>query len=233
MTRARLSRIFWIGAAAILVVAALIGVAAVVGGNFSSTDGKILLTLGALLLAGATGFAGLSLVERNVATPLGRSSVVVAGCGFLLVLVAIWTASESLSRPAGTASVAMVALLLATTNRLRVRDQHLLPLWGGAVAVLLVATLLTISAIWVEDGGSGLAKAIAAFWILSVLGWLLVPVLQRLAKVAAAPPAAHRVLATLDNVDVLTTANMAAGDVPIDASAVAPGEHLVLRRRAR
>jgi hypothetical protein len=58
VTRARLRRIFWIGAAAILVVAALIGVAAVAGGHFSSTDGKILLTLGALLLAGATGFAG-------------------------------------------------------------------------------------------------------------------------------------------------------------------------------
>jgi hypothetical protein len=42
--RSRLTRIFWIGAATILVVAALIAITAVAGGNFSSTDGKILLT---------------------------------------------------------------------------------------------------------------------------------------------------------------------------------------------
>jgi hypothetical protein len=127
----------------------------------------------------------------------------------------------------------MGALLLATTNRLRVRDQHLLPLWGGAVAVLLVATLLTFAAIWTERARSVLAKAIAAFWILSVLGWLLVPVLQRLARVDAAPAAtADRVLATLHGVELLVTRNAAEGDVTVDASAVSPGEMLVLRRRA-
>ena len=67
MTRARLSRIFWTGAAAILVVAALVAITAVVGGSFSPSDGKTLLTLGVLLLAGATAFAGLSLVERYIA----------------------------------------------------------------------------------------------------------------------------------------------------------------------
>ena len=49
MTRRRLVRTFWISAAAALVVAALIALAAVVRGDFSDTDGRILITLAALL----------------------------------------------------------------------------------------------------------------------------------------------------------------------------------------
>ena len=49
MTGLRLSRIFWIGAAAILIAAALVAVAAIVRGDFSDTDGRILGTLGAAL----------------------------------------------------------------------------------------------------------------------------------------------------------------------------------------
>ncbi len=41
----RVTRIFWLGAAAALVVAALVAIAAIVGGSFDDTDGRILLTL--------------------------------------------------------------------------------------------------------------------------------------------------------------------------------------------
>ena len=236
MTRAGLTRSFWIGAATVLIVAALVAITAVIGGSFSDTDGKILLTLGVLLLAGATAFAGLSLVERGVARELGRVAIAIAAIGFVLDLIAIWAEAESLARAAGTASVAMLALLLATTNRLRVRDQRFVPLWGGTLAALALATALTTAAIWAEDAGSGLGKAIAAFWILSVLGWFLVPVLQRLAgttAVAASYPAAERVIATLDGVDVLVTTIPVEGDALIDASATTRGEYLVLRRRTQ
>jgi len=234
VNRNRLSRLFWTGAAAVFVVAALIAITAVVGGSFSDTDGKILLTLGVLLLTGATAFAGLSLVERRVARELGRVAIAIAAIGFILDLTAIWAESEGLSRSAGTASVAMLALLLGTTNRLRVRDRRFVPLWGGTMAALALATALTTAAIWADDAGSGLGKAIAAFWILSVLGWFLVPILQRRASADLTPqgePGPDRPLATLDGVDAIITANVAAGDVPVDPSAAAPGERLVLRRR--
>ena len=45
MSRVRLSRIFWIGAAAILVGAALVALAAVVRGDFSENDGRILVNM--------------------------------------------------------------------------------------------------------------------------------------------------------------------------------------------
>ena len=89
MTRRRLARTFWIGAAAALVVAALIALAAVLRGDFSDTDGRILGTLAALLLAGGTVISGLVLVDRDEAL-LGRVAVVVAPVGFGLLAYAIW-----------------------------------------------------------------------------------------------------------------------------------------------
>ena len=51
----RLRRLFWIGAAGLLGLAALISIVALLRGEFTETDGKILGTLGAALLAGSAG----------------------------------------------------------------------------------------------------------------------------------------------------------------------------------
>jgi hypothetical protein len=64
VTKLRLKRIFWMGAAAIVVAAALVALAAVVKGDFSDTDGRILVTLAALLYTGGAAICGLALVDR-------------------------------------------------------------------------------------------------------------------------------------------------------------------------
>ena len=51
MTRRRLTRVFWPGAAAIVAAPALISLVAVLRGGFSQTDGRILGTLGWILAA--------------------------------------------------------------------------------------------------------------------------------------------------------------------------------------
>jgi hypothetical protein len=86
--RLRPSRIFWIGAAALRVAAALVALGAVARGDFSDTDGRILSTLGAALLAGSTLIAGLTLAERGARAP-GWACAAVAVPGFALVLYAI------------------------------------------------------------------------------------------------------------------------------------------------
>jgi len=237
VTRAKLRRVFWIGAATILVLAALIAIGAIVAGGFSSTDGKILASLGSVLLAGATAFAGLALVEGRTAPALGQASVAVGAVGLAILLTAIWSESDTLGRWAGTTSVTLVALLLATTNRLLLRLPSLTPVWGATLGAISIATLLTVAAIWSKASSSGLGKTIAAFWILSVLGWLLVPVLQRTALAGAAAvstvaaPSTQRVVATLADVDALATGQPQEGDLVVDVSSLAPGELLVLRRR--
>lgn len=236
MNRAKLRRTFWVVAATILVVAALIAIVAIVTGGFSSTDGKILASLGSVLLTGATAFSGLALVERRTAPLLGWASAVVGAVGLVILLAAVWAESDTLGRLAGTASVTLAGLLLATTNRLLVRLPSLVPVWGGTGGAISVATLLTAAAIWSSSESAGLAKTVAAFWILSVLGWLLVPVLQRTALAGAistvVAPGTPRVVATLGDVDALATGNPEEGDLVVDISKLAPGEQLVLRRRA-
>ena len=235
MTRSRLSRIFWISAATILVVAALIAIGAIVNGGFSDNDGRILGSLGSLLFAGGTAFAGLALVEQRKFLPLGWAAVATGAIGFALLVTAIWRdGGDTLGRFAVTALTLLAAMLLATTNRLLLRNSRLLPLWGSTVALLSVATLLTVAAIWNSVGsGSGLVKAIATFWILGILGWFLVPVLQRFtASARPEGPQEERVLAMLDAIEVLATARPREGDISVEPPALAPGERLVLRRRA-
>ena len=70
--RVRLARLFWTGAAALLGAAALVAVAAVLRGDFTETDGKILGILATALLAGGVALAGLALVERREGGRLAR-----------------------------------------------------------------------------------------------------------------------------------------------------------------
>jgi hypothetical protein len=228
-TGLRLLRIFWIGAAAILVIAALVAIAAVVRGDFSETDGKILGTLGSLLLCGALAVSGLSLVERGLLPALGWGSVVTATVGFVLLVSAIWSAfeSETLARSAGTALVAVVVALLVVTSLLLLRGRVLLGLVAAEACALGIAGLIVVGAIWSDDMSEGAAKADAVFWILGVLAWLLIPVLQRFSSIGV-EPSATRVLGELDGVELVASSRRIEG---VSVEQPAPGERLVLRRR--
>ena len=225
MRRARLARLFWIGAAALLCVAALVALLALLRGSFSDTDGRILLTLGALFLAGSTGIAGYALVERGTARWLGWAIVATAPLWFALLTAGIW--SDSLGRDAGTALTLLVAELVLATNVLMLRDRRFVPLVAVTAGALALTTALVLVAIWGEHG-SAIARAIGAFAILTALGYFLTPVLQRF---AAEPKAARpdvTVLGVLNGVELVASRGAVDG-VEVDASPAA-GEHLYLRR---
>jgi hypothetical protein len=228
----RLSRVFWIGAATILIAAALVAVAAILGGDFDETDAKILGTLFAVLLAGATAISGYALVERQDLPALGWAAVVGGIVCFVVIAAAIWDEfdSDTLGRWAGTALAVVVALLLVTTQRLLLRVSRLTVVFYGTAVVAVLAAVVTGSAIWAEgDGGEdapGLWEATAIFWILAALGFLLLPVLQRFAS-AGVESSEARTLATLDGVELVATRSR---DGTVDAQ-LSPGERLQLRRR--
>ena len=67
----RLRRFFWIGAAGLLGLAALISIVALLRGEFTDTDGKILGTLAAAFLTGSGTLAGIALIERRDLPLLG------------------------------------------------------------------------------------------------------------------------------------------------------------------
>ena len=161
MTRARLRRLFWIAAAAILVVAALVALVAVVRGRFSDTDRRIILTLVALLYAGAAGLAGLALVDRRVAHALGWMSAVAAPVGLAFMAWGVWSfvwegegGSEDASKLAWSWVLALAAGMVATTSLLLARRPFIARLAMLAGATAGMATALSIVGIWTDPSGT-------------------------------------------------------------------------------
>jgi hypothetical protein len=193
MPRVRLARLFWIGAAALLGVAALVSITAVVRGDFSETDGKILAVLGTALLAGGVALAGLALVERHDLPQLGAFSIAAAITAFAILVVETVREWDE-ARLSLTCYLALGALLLVTTARLLHSRSAAWSFWLAAVAIA-AGTTGAATAIWSEPDGDGWAKALATIWILASLAWFLVPVLGRLAGRTPDPAARDRVVA--------------------------------------
>ena len=214
----RLRRLFWYGGGLILAVAALVANGAVIQGDFSDTDGRILGTLGAMFLAGSAALAGLGLVERGAAVALGWAAAASSPAWFGMLAAVIWTdsPSDTLGRAAGTAALLLAGGLFATTNRLLVRDPRALALFAATSAALAVAMSITLGAIWSEDPGDSWAKALAVFWILTALGYFLTPIAQRFLR--AAPEPAARVIARLDGVELTATSEAGEGDIVVSAA---------------
>jgi len=227
VTGVRLGRIFWIGAAAILIAAALVGLTAVLRGDFSETDARILGTLAATLLGGATLISGLALVERGGRT-LGWTAVAVAIPGFALLVYAIWDfvfdGDGDAWRWGWSGALALLAALVAATAQLLARSERVVLLAWLAASLATAAAIASIAAVWSESPGDTIGKLIAALWILTALAYFLVPVLQRFST-AGVPATAERVLAELDGVKLVATRS-GEGIEP----RLSPGERLALRR---
>jgi hypothetical protein len=227
VTGLRLSRIFWVGAAAILIAAALVALTAIFRGDFSDTDGRILGTLAAALLGGATLISGLALVDRG-GRALGWAAVVVAIPGFALLVYAIWDfafdGEDDAWRWGWSGALALVAALVAATAQLLARAERIVLLAWLAGGLATAASSASIAAIWSDSPGDTFGKLIAALWILTALAYFLVPVLQRFTSAAVAPDAAERVLAELNGVRLVATKS-GEGIEP----KLLPGERLALR----
>jgi hypothetical protein len=217
MFRARLGRLFWIGAVALLCTAALVSLVALLRGTFTETDGRILLTLGAVFLAGSTAIAWYALVERRTLTRLGWAVVCTAPVWATVLIAAIWTAAGD-SPWAGTAIVLLIAELVLATDILLLRDRHFVPLVVATAVALAVTSGLILVLIWAEpDGSSAIAKALGASAILTGLGYLLTPVLQRMTRAPAAG-ADEAVIATLDGIELVSTEKAAGASAAVVVS---------------
>jgi hypothetical protein len=225
--RGRLVRTFWLGAAALLVGAALIAIVALLRGELTETDGEILLTLGALFLAGGVGLAGLALAGSGRYAPLGWVAAALAPVEFGILTYWIWSdlSGDDLSRVGLTTILLVLGQLAVVTQLLLLTARRLLSLVVLTTALLVLAIGSTIAAIWAEPDDTGWAKMIAVLWILAGLCWFLLPILQRFT--AAGRPVEDRVLGELDGVELVATRN---GADAIDVR-LARGERLVLRRR--
>ena len=228
MTPRAAPRIAWLGAAAILVAAALVALGAILRGDFSETDGQILGTLAAVLYTGGALFAGLSVVDRGHRI-VGWSLAAAAPVCFMLLLPAIWSVfdesgDDNVWRWAWSAALALLAGTMLATALLLARADTARLLARATGAAAGIAATLSIAAIWAEADGDGWTQLIAALWIIAVLAYVLVPVVDRFSR--AAPMPDERVLARLGDVELVAT-RAGTFDAPLRA-----GERLLLRRRA-
>lgn len=172
----RLRRLFWIGAAGLLGLAALISIVAILRGEFTETDGKILGTLGAAFLAGSSALAGLALIDRRDLMTLGWAVVTAGGAGFVILTWQVWSEFTSESWSLDTIVAVVAGLMLATARLLYRRFEWLY--WTSA-ALTVVTAGVYIWAIHADPDGDNWGKALGTIGILTVLAWFLVPVLGR------------------------------------------------------
>jgi hypothetical protein len=221
--RSRYARIFWIGAAGALALAALLAISMLLRGEVSDTDWQTLLTVLVLVVSAGTAVAGLTVAERGHHA-VGWAAVAVSGVAFFIIETAVWSEfdDDTLSKLAGTAAFGLMATLLALTQLVLHRGRHtwvVVVTWTAAA----LAFVSSASALWSENS-EDTWKIAASFWIVAAVGWLNLPVLQRFSA-AAAPPAGERVLAELDGVELVATHSTDGVAVELH-----PGERLVLRR---
>jgi hypothetical protein len=228
VSRRRLARTFWLGAAALLVAAALVAIVALLRGELTDTDAHILLTLGALFVTGAGALAGLALVDSGRYVAIGWVAAAISPVELAVLAYWIWSGSEgddTISRLGTTTLLLLVGQVAVVTQLLLLSNRRLLGLVLATDVLIVVAVGGAITALWTEPDDTLWAKLLAAAWILAALGWFLLPVLQRFT--AAGSAAEDRVLDQLDGVELVATRAHAGLDVRL-----ARGERLLLRRRA-
>ena len=172
-------RAFWIGAAALLGAAALVSIVALVRGEFTETDGKILGTLAVVLGAGSTVVAGLALVDRRDLALLGWATVAAGAVSGGVLAWQVWTQFDGERWSLDAVIVLAAALLVATARLLHRRLAWLF--WTSAALTSVTAAAL----VWIVHadpaGGEVWPKALGTLAIVTVLAWFLVPVLGRVA----------------------------------------------------
>ena len=173
-----------------VVVSALLGIWALLAGEFDETQVKVLLT--SLCISGASilSMACAAAWDKGPWPPLPRIGMGLAIGGFGYLIVLIWaeadgegywkTSATLLILATGAAHAALIGLA-----RLRNRHAWLVPATWGCAALLAV---LLIGAIWGEWDDENVWRWIGVLSILLSAGTILVPVFQRIAQ-ADAPPA--------------------------------------------
>ena len=172
--------------AAGLSVAALVAIAALLTGDLSDTDGKVILTSIGFALCSATGSAGAAARLRGLEL-LGGATLVASGAAFVLLVAGLWTGdwgSEGIWRSFGCVAVAGLAgshacVLLGARRRLdsvAVRRITAAALWLGAIdafgAILAISSLVSdVNEVWGRLFGASL--------VLLVLTTVLPPILRR------------------------------------------------------
>ena len=228
-------RLFWLGAATLFSVAALLAIAAVLGAHFGTTEWKILGTCGLAFACGSVILAGVACLDRRLVRLAAWAAIVLGVASFGIWTFGIWTerGGSGYWETGGVISVWLVAALLVTTSRLVASSPRLLrtvvPATWAAVTVAAALGSAMIAGPKPITGRRWEVEVELVLVILTALGYALIPVLQRF-WASAETAVTERLLGTIDNIDVFAVRG-AGHSVTIGSTTakLASSEGLVLR----
>jgi hypothetical protein len=223
-------RLFWLGAAILFSIAALIAIVAVVGGTFGETEGRILATCGFAFICGSVALAGAACLDRDIVRPAAWAAIVLGIGAFALMTRGVWVdaSSHAYWKTAGLVGVWLLAALIVTTSRLVASSPRVLRTlvpgtWAAATAAALLGSVMILG----ETGRPWKFELVLV--ILTALGYALIPALERFWG-NAETAVSERLLGTLGNIDVFAVRG-AGRSVTIGSTSakLASSEGIVLR----
>jgi FtsH-binding integral membrane protein len=228
-----LRRIFLLGAATLVCLAAFAAIIAILKGSFGETEGKFFATLATAFVAGSATIAGIACLERSVSRPLGIVGVVLAILGFVLWTDQIWEEhhSDGYWKLLGLILIWTLVVLVATTTRLMTRQPKLLRTLYPATSIAAAAAGLTISVMVQNESGDGW-ELFAVLLVLALLGETLTPILQRFVTLPAQDEPSERVLGEIAGAVVVAVRGESSRSVSLGEREVqlAEDERIVIRR---
>ena len=213
----QLRRIFLLGAAALVSVAALVAIATVLSGDFGETEGKIFATLATTFAAGSTVIAGLACLGRGVSRPLAFAGVILACAGFALWSAEIWGEYESDGywKLLGVLTAWTLALLVTTTTRLMLTSPSLIRRLYPATGAAAAGAAAVVSVMILCEQGDGW-QLFAVLLILALLGETLAPILERFTGAQQRP--AERVLGIVAGAEVIVVRGRSGPAIELDGT---------------
>jgi hypothetical protein len=230
-----LRRLFLLGTLAVAAIAALLAIAAVLGGGFDDGQWRVLATIFATYVAGSCLIAALALRDRETSLVLAYALVAIATVAWLLWVEQIWNenSSDAWWHVLGLLLIWTLALVLVAVARLMSRSEYLARRLYPATAAAALAAALTISVMVLRDDGSGW-RLFAVLLILAGLGETAIPIVERYRRAPIGTLPAERVLAAVGGVVVLAANGRGKGRlVEVDGNTfgLRDNEIVVIRRQ--
>lgn len=177
-----LKKAFLVSLIVSVVVSALLGIAALLIGEFGELQAKVLLTTVSVSAFSICALCCAALFETGRATALPAAGILIGGLGGLLVVCGIWgePGSEGYWKTAGSFAVVGVAIAhMCLLSLARLKSGHAWALWA-AYATIGLLTLMIVRAIWYEPEEETFFRWMGVDAILVTALSILIPVLHRL-----------------------------------------------------
>lgn len=177
-------RAVWTFSGLALAAAAVVAIVAIAAGDFGDTFWRIIGTIATLFVAGAAVLAALELLARRQLRLLAWAVLVTAPAAGVTLLIATWKDSISTTYANGlTMSVLfLLAGIVATTLRLiaRLDRPAVIVVFVSEMLVTAALVALAVPLIWIADVPDAALRALLVLLVLTLLGYVLTPVVQRL-----------------------------------------------------